>query len=1565
MADNSDNLGDLVVNITGDFSELQDAIDDAVSTAQDGADQISEALSGISDASTQVASDTTSSLDEISTAAADTGSALDETASNAEGLGSALEGITDSSALSDISSEAAGASSEMEDAAASTGDFVDALDDVGNEATDAASAIDDISGEDSASAFDDIASSAQDASGALSDLASEAADAGDTVDSVSGDADGASAGIEHVGESAEESEEGLEGMAEQLLAVGEALAVTEALSEFVTEAVEVYGATQQVQTSFQLMGQSAEEAETTLEPLMDMSIELAVPFGQLEQSARSLAVSLQGVEGVDINETLEAAANAAALTGRSFDTVTAALQRVEVTGAVTSRQLLALGLTWQQLATSMGTDVATAQTTLAKGGQDATADLEAVVNAINSISAGAAQAQAQTVLGQITILKNQVDLLFDAIGQDIAPVVTVVVGGISAMVSVARDLAIAFQSLPPDIQNTVVVLGLVAAAAVPLTAAVGAFGLALSGINALLPSFNALMQSLGVISHEEATAETEAAEATAAHGLAASTAAEEIGALSVAEEANATAAATSAGQMGLFASEATAGGAQLTLFGEDALTAAGGATYFGVEAATAGAALSSWTVIVPLAAAGLVALVGGITETGQAASGLGQTFSELKEQIGNLGGVSTVLAAGFTEITSAAGVSQSSISELASTFSAFGVDVSSLLSGVWSDLKNEMAFNMPAAINFTNAALKLLGQNMGLLPTAEMEEQLKEAFESVSALTPALSSLSAGTQAVASSQQKLETAVNAAKASIVELTAMEQLGITTLANGVPVTDALAAAQQTLTSAQNALNKSWGDSAAAIKPAIDSIQALAQADADAQTKFDNANSAWANLMTAFNNGESTLNGLAVSSVNLNAAWNNLAAAYLKATGSVLAWNEAAGNTAGIVQAQVNQLTNLQNAVTQTNAALKAQQDAYNAAVAAGTNTDQMLQQLQIAFLNNQKAVEAFDKATDTSAYSMQDLTGVAQDLGNQIIVNGKAVTVAAQELDGMVLSSTAAANGLSADTAALNANSTAQAGNTVTVIGGTNAITSNTSAKHGAQDASTQLANILANENSAWASGHIAIQQVSGDLITLEGNANDAGGATAGLLDEVKQMAPDMQSAGEATNEEADALLALASAADQAADAVDSLNSANAKSGKGGSGGGSGGSLDAYLEDAIDIAQTPGTFGGGFVTGSDIMKMSQELANATGQTVTDMEGQFMPAVTAAASSTNTNTTATTENTTATSANTTATTASTTATVATTTVLTAAQTAFVGAANATDTIVTAFASLPPTLQNFLTSVNGTLVAYDDTTGALQYTTTAADGLTTTINAATAANELETASATDASTAMSAVSDSTTTLAEAQANLNTASSNLNDVMASTGETVGSVVPIFSAAGQAQNQVNVALQQLQAAMETGMTPATEDSAEALNSLTSAATSATAALNSTAQQTSYFGNTLTSNAPGTTLTPAQINALIGAEGTTSSSALGAVPGTPGDPLSGPTGTFVPGAAQAGTLYGSYVNPNPGLESSMAPSTGTGVILNVQVSGNFAASDQSIQMLANKVGSAAITNLRTYAGLKL
>ena len=332
MADGTDNLGDLQVNITGDFSELQNAIDQAATVAQTGASEIAGSLQSISDASGLVGRDLEifqQLLEQDAAAGVQLSQSLEDLAGSAATVGEAIAG------------GAAAALEQLESAQQGAGD------------------------------------AAETAAGQLNDEADAAA---------------------HAGGASNDAESGIEGLAESLLAVGEALAITEGLKELVSEAIEVYGQTQQLAVSFQLLGSSAAEAQEKIEELQQMSVNLAVPLETLEASARRLAVSFQDVEGVDLTDVLTAAANAAGLTGRSFDAVATSLQRVELTGAVTARQLVQLGISWQQLADTMGVSIEQAQALLKKGGQDAVTDLQAVLATIDRVAGDAAQAQAQTIL---------------------------------------------------------------------------------------------------------------------------------------------------------------------------------------------------------------------------------------------------------------------------------------------------------------------------------------------------------------------------------------------------------------------------------------------------------------------------------------------------------------------------------------------------------------------------------------------------------------------------------------------------------------------------------------------------------------------------------------------------------------------------------------------------------------------------------------------------------------------------------------------------------------------------------------------------------------------------------------------------------------------------------------------------------------------------------------------------------------------------------------------------------------------------------------------------------------
>lgn len=196
--------------------------------------------------------------------------------------------------------------------------------------------------------------------------------------------------------------------------------VAEWLKEIATEAVSAYAASEQFTTAMGQLTGSSEQAESMLQQLKTTALQIPVSLQSLESATQRMTAF--GVEASKIPSLMQAAANASAATGNSFDTVAQALSRVEISGQVSARQLVQLGVSWKDLAQAMGTSIEEAQERLKKGGQDAEADLTAVVAAINQKFAGAAAAMATTLSGQFQILKNQIEQTLEGLGEAAAPV---------------------------------------------------------------------------------------------------------------------------------------------------------------------------------------------------------------------------------------------------------------------------------------------------------------------------------------------------------------------------------------------------------------------------------------------------------------------------------------------------------------------------------------------------------------------------------------------------------------------------------------------------------------------------------------------------------------------------------------------------------------------------------------------------------------------------------------------------------------------------------------------------------------------------------------------------------------------------------------------------------------------------------------------------------------------------------------------------------------------------------------------------------------------------------------
>lgn len=106
-----------------------------------------------------------------------------------------------------------------------------------------------------------------------------------------------------------------------------------------------------------------------------------------------------------------------------------------------------------------------------------------------NIMKGQAAAAAQSLGGQITILKNELTSFLQKIGQDMAPVITKLIG-------YTRDLIKSFNELDPSTRKLIIIFAGIAAAIGPITVAVGTFIRSLGAIAGVL---SPLMPVIGKI----------------------------------------------------------------------------------------------------------------------------------------------------------------------------------------------------------------------------------------------------------------------------------------------------------------------------------------------------------------------------------------------------------------------------------------------------------------------------------------------------------------------------------------------------------------------------------------------------------------------------------------------------------------------------------------------------------------------------------------------------------------------------------------------------------------------------------------------------------------------------------------------------------------------------------------------------------------------------------------------------------------------------------------------------------------------------------------------------------
>lgn len=340
MAGNPEALGSLAVEITGDYSPLEQAITDAQSAATAGADAIAQAFS-----------------------------------------------ISDNT-----------------DAAAQMQALSSAIEDTGTEATATGAQITDLQDQ-----IEPLGSAAIETGDAVTELGAAASEG-------AGNAEELGASVESAGESAH----GAEGQFSELLTsiaefAGISLSV-EGLKELGEEALTAYAGVQTATIALTALEGSAAKANTTIEGLEALANTDALSFPVLLQAAQRMIAFGFSAEQVPV--ILNAAANAAAATGNSFDMVTNAVDRMAISGTAGARQLASLGLSLNDLAAVMGTDASSVAADFKA--MDPSDRLIVIEEALGKY-AGVAQLTAQSISGQWQQLENAAHEAFVSIGSDIAP----------------------------------------------------------------------------------------------------------------------------------------------------------------------------------------------------------------------------------------------------------------------------------------------------------------------------------------------------------------------------------------------------------------------------------------------------------------------------------------------------------------------------------------------------------------------------------------------------------------------------------------------------------------------------------------------------------------------------------------------------------------------------------------------------------------------------------------------------------------------------------------------------------------------------------------------------------------------------------------------------------------------------------------------------------------------------------------------------------------------------------------------------------------------------------------
>lgn len=269
-------------------------------------------------------------------------------------------------------------------------------------------------------------------------------------------------------------------------------AFTVPLTGVAVAAIKTAGELEQNAIAFKTMIGSADAAQKHLESLRDFAAKTPFQFTDLVlASKRMQALGFDAKQVVPILTNVGDAAAALGMGADGIQRIITALGQMQAKGKVQAeemRQLAEAGIpAWQILAKTLKTDVAGAMKAVEDRTVDAATAIPALLAGMNAKFGGLMEQQAKTLLGTWSDLKDKLTFALTDVGTALLPIAKRIMESVlKPMLAAVKDLASWFGQLSPSVQNTILTLGALTAAAGPL----------LLGISGLVTSLGALQTVL-------------------------------------------------------------------------------------------------------------------------------------------------------------------------------------------------------------------------------------------------------------------------------------------------------------------------------------------------------------------------------------------------------------------------------------------------------------------------------------------------------------------------------------------------------------------------------------------------------------------------------------------------------------------------------------------------------------------------------------------------------------------------------------------------------------------------------------------------------------------------------------------------------------------------------------------------------------------------------------------------------------------------------------------------------------------------------------------------------------